>query len=144
MKKRHSLKGLFDWPETAQLKGGFAWGIRVGARKLQTVGEVEEENHLCLSLGIQAKPVSCAVLKSSLGPDKRRTNVRLVIPVMISRCTGYSLLCRVDGTWEPLEVLVWPSESSCECPWLCLHDHTGNVVSLSPREFLRETEKYKI
>lgn len=144
MKKRHSLKGHSDWRETAQLKGGFARGIKVGARKLQTVGEVEEENHLCLLLNIQAKPVYCAILKSSLGPDKRRTNVRLVVPVMISRCTGYSLLCRVDGTWEPLEVLVWASESSCEYPCLCLHDHTGDVVSVSPREFFREAEKYKI
>ena len=112
----------------------------MGVRKLQTMEEVEEENHFYISLSIHAKPVSFAVLKSSLESEKR-TNFHLVIPVMSSWCTGYSLFCRVAKTWEPQEVLVWPSESSCAYPCLSLHDHTGDVVSLSPDKFLIETEK---
>lgn len=85
--------------------------------------------------------MSFAVLESSLGPDKGRINVHLVIPVVISWCMGYSLPDRADGTWEPLEILVWTSESSFEYPCLSLQDHTGDVVNLSTHKFLREREK---
>lgn len=47
-------------------------------------------------------------------------------------------LVQLDGRWEPLEMLVWASESPCEYPCSSPHDCTGDIASWSLHKFLTE------
>lgn len=129
MWKRHSLKGFWR-PEIAQLKGFSACGIKADARKLQAVGEMEKY-HLCSSL--ITKPNWWPLLSSSLLWGLIKEQLMSILwflgwfPDMV-----YSLLCWFDGIFEPLEVLVWASENSCESLVCQCKITTGRAISLNP------------
>lgn len=117
MWKRHSVKGLWR-PEIAQLKGLSACGIKAGARKLQTFfstfpEKVEKKITASLCSAQSLTGILCCPLVHFRAWKKKN----LVIPVTIHDVV-YSLLCRFDGTSEPLKVLVWASVNSCE--YICL------------------------